>query len=246
MSEITVQAKKEEKMNTNRKTAVIVGILYILGTVAGILSLVFSGSMQAADYLVEVPANASQIVAGALLVLLMGVALAMIPVLMFPILKKQNEVLALGYVVFRGALEMFTYIASAISFLMLLTVGREFVQAGAPVGSYFQTLGASLLEANTWISQIVTIVFILGAVMFYYLLYRSKLVPRWISAWGLIGAMPYFVAGLLIMFGQMSDMASLDTVLRFPILLQELVLAVWLIVKGFNPSAIAALSAKTE
>ena len=99
-------------MNTHKKTAIIVGVLFIIGTVAGILSVVFTGSiLDDPDYLIKVSANENQIIIGALFVLIMGFALAMVPVMMFPIFKKHNEALALGYVVFRGALETVTYIA---------------------------------------------------------------------------------------------------------------------------------------
>ena len=100
-------------MNTNRKIAIIVGVLYIIGTVAGILSFVFAGSiLDDPDYLVEVSANENQIIIGALLVLIMGFALAMVPAMLFPIFKKQNEPLALGAVIFRGVLEAVAYIAT--------------------------------------------------------------------------------------------------------------------------------------
>jgi hypothetical protein len=225
-------------MNTNIKTARIVGVLYIIGTVAGVLSLIFAGSiLDDPDYLVKVSANENQIIIGALCVLIMGLALAMVPVMMFPILKKQNEALALGYVVFRGALETFTYIATVISWLLLIAVSQEYVNAGAPDASYFQTLGTVLLETADSIDLISTIVFSLGALMFYYLLYQSKLSPRWLSGWGLIGATLVLAVGLLGMFG-----VALE-ILWAPLAVQEMVLALWLIVKGFNPSAIASLSA---
>jgi hypothetical protein len=228
-------------MNSNRTTAIIVGVLYIIGTVAGILSVVVTQPvLNDPAYLAKVSANQNQIAIGALLVLTMGFALAMVPVMMFPILKKQNEALALGYVVFRGALETVTYIVTVLNWVFLLAVSQLYVKAGAPAASYFQTLGAISSEANAWINQILTIVFILGALMFYYLLYRSKLIPQWISGWGLIGAIPYLAAGFLVIFGVIGDSSTIDTVLRLPIAVQEMVLAVWLIVKGFNPSAIAA------
>jgi ABC-type antimicrobial peptide transport system permease subunit len=97
-----------------------VGILYIIGTVAGILSLVFTGPVRnAQDYLMSVPASETRVVVGALFVLMMGLALAMVPVMMFPILRKHNEALALGYVVFRGGLEAVSYLAIATSWLLL-------------------------------------------------------------------------------------------------------------------------------
>lgn len=83
-------------MNTNRKTAIIVGVLFIIGTVAGILSVVFTGAiLNAPDYLMKVSANENKIIIGALFVLVMGFALAMVPVMMFPIFKKHNEALAM-------------------------------------------------------------------------------------------------------------------------------------------------------
>jgi hypothetical protein len=230
-------------MDTNRKTAIIVGVLFIIGTVAGILSVVFTSPiLNDLDFLMKVSANQNQIVIGALFVLTMGFALAMIPVMMFPIFKKHNEALALGYVVFRGALETVTCIAMVICWLCLITVSQEYVKAGAPDASYFQTLGTLLLKANVQIGSILDIVFPLGALIVYYLFYQSKLIPRWISVWGLIGAIMYLASGLLVMFGLITS--TISDVLQLPIFLQEMVMAVWLIVKGFNPSAIAFGSAK--
>ncbi|MCP4541361.1 MAG: DUF4386 domain-containing protein [Chloroflexi bacterium] len=232
-------------MNGTKKIARIVGVLYVIGTVAGILSVVFTGPILGdPDYLVNISANANQVITGVLFVLIMGLALAMVPVMMFPILKKHNEALALGYVVFRGGLETVTYIVGVISSLLLLTLSQVHVQAGVLDASNFQALGTLLLETEVIISSITTIVFILGALMFYYVLYQSRLIPRWISGWGLIAAIPYFVAGFLVMFGLIDHMSTVDAVLRLPLGLQEMVLALWLIVKGFNPSAIAPGSAR--
>lgn len=205
------------------------GVLFIIGTVAGVLSVVFAGSILSdPNYLIKVSANENQIIIGTLLVLLMGLALAMVPVMMFPIFKKYNEALALGSVVFRGALEAVICIAMVISWLLILTVSQEYVKAGAPDASHFQTLGTLLLQASDQINHILTIVFSLGALMIYYLFYQSKLIPRWLSIWGLIGAILYLASGLFVMF-------SVDFgILMAPLALQEMVLAVWLIVKGFN------------
>ncbi len=96
------------------------------------------------------------------------------------------KLLALGYVVFRGALETVTSIAMVISWLFLTVLSQEYIKAGAPDASYFQTLGTLLLNGNDSISTISQIVFSLGALMFYSLFYQSKLIPRWISGWGFI------------------------------------------------------------
>ena len=225
-------------MNTNRNTARIVGALFIIGTVAGVLSVVFAGSILSdPNYLTKVSVN-NQIIIGALFVLIMGLALAMVPVMLFPIFRKYNEALALGSVVFRGALEAVIYIAMVISWLLLLTVSQEYIKAGAPDASHFHALGTLLLTASDQINAILEIVFSLGSLMIYYLFYQSKFIPRWLSVWGLIGAILYLAEGLFHMF-------SVDFgILMAPLALLEMVLAIWLIVKGFNPSPIASGSVK--
>src|SRR5258706_1118154 len=226
-------------MISNRKTAIIVGVLFIIGTVAGVLSALFTGPILGdSDSLTNVISNQNQIIMGALLVLIMGFVLAMVPVMMFPILRKYNEALALGAIVFRGVLEAVTYIAIVISWLLLLTLSREYIKAGTPDASYFQLLGTLLLKAGDWIAQILAIVFSIGALVIYYLFYQSKLIPRWLSIWGLIGAILYLAAPLLVMFGFVLE------ILTAPLAVQEIVLAVWLIVKGSNSSLIASASAK--
>ena len=232
-------------MNTYRKIAIIVGVLYIIGTVAGILSVVFSTPiLDGPDFLTKVSANENQFITAALFVLLMGLSLALVPVVLFPILKKQDEALALGYIVFRGALETVTYIAMVITWLFLIIIGQEYVKAGASGAPYFQALGVLFLKGNDSISTILVIVFSLGALVLYYLLYRSKLIPRWISVWGFIAITLHLVTGFLIIFQLMTPFSTINMVVNFPIFLQEMVMALWLIVKGFNPSAVASLSAK--
>jgi hypothetical protein len=234
-------------MNSDRKTAIIVGILYILGTVAGILSVVFTGSvLSGPDYLIKISENENRIIIGALFVLLMGLALSMVPVMLFPILRKYNEALALGYVVFRGALETAIYIAIVITWLFLLILSQEYVQAGTPDAPYFQTLGVLLLKGQVSISTILVIVFSLDALILYYLFYQSKLIPRWISGWGFFAIMLHLATGFLIIFNLQSPFSTINTVMNLPIFLQEMVMAVWLIVRGFNSSAIVSMLAKAD
>ena len=226
-------------MDTNRNYGRAVGVLYILGTVSGILSRVLTEPIRnVQDSLSGVSANENQIILGALFVLAMGLALAMVPVTAFPALRKHNQVLALGYVVFRGGLETVTYMAMAVSWLLLLPLSQVY-QAGVSDASNLRALGNSILEAQE-IGSISGIVFCLGALMFYYVLYRSKLIPRWLSGWGLIAIILNLAAVLLTVFGLVGISSTASFVLQFPTFVQELVMAVWLIVKGFNPSANAS------
>src|SRR5689334_16101321 len=97
-------------MNMYRTNATIAGVLYIIGTLAGITSMVLSEPLRApGDLLAGVAANANQVIGAVFFILLMGLSLAMVPVVLYPVLKRHSEVLALGYVVFRGALETVGY-----------------------------------------------------------------------------------------------------------------------------------------
>ena len=232
-------------MNTNRKTAISVGVFYIGATVAGILSKVFGPNLDAPDYLANLPANENQLIIKALLEFTMAVLILGIVIWLYQVLKKQNKTLALGFVVTR-TIEAVIFTVSVISLLTLLTISQEFVKAGAPDASYFQTLGTLLLAAREWGGGVCsTIVFSLSALMLNYILYRSKLIPRWLSGWGFIGAIFYLASGFLPLFGHGTN-STIYNLMEVLLFLQEMALAVWLIVKGFNPSAVASESAKTE
>ncbi len=163
----------------------------------------------------------------------------MVPVMMFPVLRRHNEALALGYVVFRSGFEAIAYLATAAMWLLMVPLSQLYVQAAASDASNVQALGNLWLEASLEIAGgvILTIVFSLGSLIFNYLLYRTKLVPQWLSGWGLIAGVLYLASGLLVMFGATEVLGPIYNILILPKGLQEMVLAAWLIVKGFNPSA---------
>jgi hypothetical protein len=235
-------------MKTYRKTAVIVGILFIIGTVSGILAAVFTAPIMAVStYPLNISASETQWILGTLLILLMGFPLAMVPVFLYPILKKQNEILAHGSIVFRGVLEAVCYMGMVIFNLLLLTVSQVYEKTAA-VEISVQILGSSLISAGNWTSLLLGLVFSIGGMMIYILFFQTRLVPRWLSSWGFIGAILYFIAHIEGFFGsqQALSLGSGLGIFMIPLAIQEMVFAVWLIVKGFNRSAIAALFAKTE
>jgi uncharacterized membrane protein len=223
-------------LDSNRKTAIVVGVLFIIATAAPITSAFFTGSMYETDYLTAVAANETQVLTGVILLLTMTAAIVLIPIMMFPILRKYNEGLALGYVGAR-IFEGFFSAVNIVSLLSLLSLSREFVNAEAPVNSYFQTSGALILAGYDWGSILLDFPFTIGALVFNYLLYKSKLVPRWLSVLGLIGAALWLVNAPLRLFSLSSS--SME-ILALPIAAQEMIFAVWLIAKGFNSSATAS------
>lgn len=221
-------------MDSTRKTAIIVGALFIIATVSTLVSSVFFGSIYDPKYLTAVSANENQVLIAVLIMLVAIASIISIPIMIYPILKKHSESLALGYVGAR-IFEGFFFAASVITLLSILSLSREFMSATAPAVSYFETSGALLLAQFDWTSILLDFPFVLSALILNYVLYKSKLIPRWLSGWGFIGAV-IFVPGILIgMFG-LTD----PTLLFAPLGLQEMALAAWLIAKGFNSSAITS------
>lgn len=220
-------------MNDQRRIAAIVGVLFIAGTVAGILSVVVTaGLLDTPIDLKEVASDASRVQLGALFLLVMGLALAVIPVVIFPVLRRYNQTLAIGYVVFRGALETFATMAMVTCWLLVAEVAQQHANADAVAAS--QVAGDSLMNASDAMGAVSAIVFSLGAMMLYYVFYTARLIPRWISGWGVVAAVAYLVGGLATVFGEGSDLWYM---LMLP---QEMVMAVWLIVKGFDTASMAA------
>ena len=231
-------------MNTYKKTAIIAGILFIIATAAALLSTPFLAPVNASNYLTAVSAQGNQVTTGVLLAFIAAAASAGIAISLYPVLRKYHEGLALGAVGFR-LIEGVFYIVGVIGLLLLLTLSREFVQAGSPDVLYYQTLGALVLAGYHWSGNVGSLLaFCLGALMYYYIFYQTRLVPRWLAGWGLAGAAMCMVAGLLVMFRVIGPMSAPQVILALPIAVQEMVLAVWLIAKGFNTSVIASVSVK--
>jgi hypothetical protein len=230
-------------MNTYRKTGIIVGVLFLTATVTGILADSLVGSiLNAPDYLLNVYPNRTQVVIAVLISFILGLAVVGIAVLLFPILKKHNEPLALGYVSIRTA-EFAILLVWSISPLLLITLSQEYIKAGDPDASNFQTLGAVLIALRHWAWRLVYILNGVLTLILAYLLYQSKLVPRPISVLGLIGGAVLLLGTALAMFGLIDVDQGAGLLVVLPGGLFELILPIWLIVKGFNPSAIDPESA---
>ena len=233
-------------MNTYRKTAITVGVLFIVCAAASIVgpSLV-SSVLNAPDYLNQLAGNSNQTIIAALLEFIWAATGAGIAIGLYPLLKKYNGALALGSVGFRVVEGIFVLIGT-LGLLSLLTLSQKFIAAGTPDASWFQTSGTLLLQLRDWQLHVISgLAFSLGALMYYVILYKSNLIPRWLSGWGALGAVLSLAATVAAAFTQDFGLESVHTYLNIPIGVNELVLAVWLIAKGFNQPAIASLSAKT-
>ena len=229
-------------MNSTRKIAVAAGVVFIIATVAALLARAVVPDPTSADYLTSYSANANRVAAGVLLYLIGHFACAGIAVVMYPVLKKWNAVLALGSVIFR-TIETVFYTVGVVCLLSLLTLGQQFTSAVATDRTSLQAIGDLLLSIHQQAALAGVFAFCLGALMYYTLFFQSRLIPRWLSGFGIVAIILMLTACVLSLFS--GNRITSYIPLAAPIALQEMVLAVWLIAKGFNPSAIASLPAKT-
>jgi hypothetical protein len=224
---------------TYKKTATLVGsgflfsnVTFILGTIVMLESI-----LGAPDYLGATSAGRAQVVLGVLLNFANGLAYVGIAVLLFPILRRRLESLALAYVGFRVA-EFILQILADVSPLALLTLTEDPGKAGASAASGVQALGALLLAERFWAFQMLNLIFSASALLLYYMLRRTRLIPDFISIWGLIAAALVLLNTMLGWFNPNLGEA-LGAITGLPMLLNELFLGGWLIARGFNPSVIA-------
>lgn len=174
----------------------------------------------------------------------MAIAYLGIAITLFPLLRNHNETLALGFLSFRINAVVLIMIGTMI-LLLLLSLSQKFTPAILQDESYFQTLGDLLRSTRDLVNHVFMILAVsISGLMFYSLLYQSKLIPRWISVSGVVGTTLTIVASLLVMFQSIEIITPFYLVLNFPTALTEIVLAIWLIAKGFNPIVIKSINTR--
>ena len=228
-------------MSSSKSTARILGVLFLTTFILNIISgEIIEPILNAPNYLAQLYPNKVQINIAVLFELLSAIAVIGIVTILFPVLKKHNKNIALGYLGIR-VIESVFIIISGISPFPLEILSRDFLQASGTDTSHFLALGNLAVAWRYWTFEMVKILYFIAALMFFYSSYQSKLVPRFLSVWGLIGAPLALTASLLVILGYDTGM-----VLYFPGGLTEPFLGVWLIVKGFNPAAVTSESGKTD
>src|SRR3972149_7416841 len=158
---------KASSHETDRKTARVVGVLFIIGTVSGLLMFPFIAILNAPDHLTTIATHEGQMIIATLLKFIRGVACAGIGLALYPILRKYNEGLAIGSVGFR-TIEGMVDIVGALGLVALLALSQEFVKAGAPESSYFQTADVLINAGTDWLTNVAMLLtFGIGALMYY-------------------------------------------------------------------------------
>ncbi len=235
-------------MKSYRMTALMVGVLFAVGTVAGVLSQVFTAPvLGAADFPANAAREAHSLVLGALCVLTMAFSLAMIPAVLFPLFRQYDETLAIGVVIFRGVLEQISSIVTVLVWFLLISLSQLPGMGSSADTALAKTIATLALNVADWMTLVGAICFSLGALIIYTLFYRARLIPRWISVWALGGAVLYITAQVWGMFDPQQLPLTLDHgigMLMIPTAIQEMFMAGWLIVKGFN--APARIPARTD
>jgi hypothetical protein len=180
-----------------RKTR-FAGLLFIVGMVCGIFSV--TPAIDSAEYLTEAAANSNQVIIGAIFQFIMSLSYFGIVILLYPIIKRFGKSLAIGFLSFR-IIAATLVIFGTILLLSILALSQEFVKYLPQSTSYFEALGNVLKTSRDYINHVFMIlVLCTGNFMFYILLIKSKLIPQWISVWGLIGAMLSVIASVLVLF----------------------------------------------
>jgi hypothetical protein len=231
--------QSRESADSSRVNAVVAGVLLIVATAASLVSGPFLAPATDSDSLGDAAAHQGQVATGVLLVFIAALAAPGIAVALYPVLRRFGEGLSLGAVAFR-TMEGVFYALGMLVLLSLTTLSEAFVDAGSPNDQHFTTLGQTMLAQYHWLVEVgLMLAFSLGGLLYYLVFYRSRLIPRWLSVWGIAGVVLLMVAAVLLIFGVITPLSTGQIVLAIPIGLQEMVLAVWLIVKGFDRSVIA-------
>jgi len=216
-------------MTSERKIARNAGILYLIAMVT---SLVGGGLLEsvisAPGYLDQLYASKTLASVGVFLEFINGFAVIGIVVLLYPVLKRYDQGLALGFAAFRMIESLFCF-ASAFFPLILLAYMQEYPANDPGIVSRVQSLGTNLIAARVQMAGLwIPLFFSLGALLFYYILFQSRLLPRLISVWGIIGVVMILILNLLKIESEWGMLLAL------PIILNEVFMGIWLIIKGFS------------
>lgn len=222
-------------MSTERRRAVLLGVLLIAGIAFGILNTV--PALEYPDYLAKLSTIRTQVLVAVFFQAAMATVYVCIAVLSYPIVKRHSEGLALGYFGFRiiGAAFLFVGIGSL---LLLLHLSQTLVSAGLVDAPQLRIVGELLRTGRDLMNHIgMPLPWILGGLILCWAMLKTAVVPRWLSVWGIVGAVLTVIATLLYMLDVIEMMTPTYLALNVPTALFELTLAVFLIAWGFRSSA---------
>ena len=217
-------------MDSARRASTVAGVLFVVATAASVGASALMPAVTGADYLTGVANNPHRLAAAALLYLLAAGTSGGIAIALYPALRPAGAATAVGSVIFR-AIEAVFYASAVVFLLSLMPLSDQFTTGPAANRASIQALADAVVTLRDHASLVGVFAFTVGAAMYYVLFFRSRLIPRWLSGWGVAGVALMLIACCLALF---TDSAITGyTLLILPIAIQELVLAAWLVVKGF-------------
>jgi hypothetical protein len=221
-----------------RRTAVVVGALFWISNLSTLIGSVITGAIPTApNALKDMSPHATQVLIGTLVTHINDAAIIGYAVALFAVLRRFGESWALGYVAFKVG-EAVMLLVSAAMLLSLIPLSQNYLAAGATDASYRASAEVALAQ-QFWASRLAALSYLVATPILNFLLYQSRLVPRFISVWGFI-AVAALAAGLALGVGDPTRGFEIGQLLVIPIILWELLFATWLIVRGFDRSAVAA------
>ncbi|WP_433784721.1 DUF4386 domain-containing protein [Actinomycetospora sp. CA-101289] len=222
--------------DATRRLAVVAGALYLVTFVASIPALILYGPVLNDPGFVLGSGPDTGILWGGLLEVITAIAGVGTAIALFPVLRRHNEAVALGFIASRG-LEAATIVTGVVSLLAVASLRQDLAGAAGADAASLLTAGHALVAVHEW-------TFLLGpgvmpavnALLLATLLFRARLVPRIIPAMGLVGAPLLLASSIATLFGAYSQVSVWSAIATIPIFLWELSLGVWLVVKGFTTS----------
>jgi Domain of unknown function (DUF4386) len=234
-------------VSSHRKIALVTGVLFVITYITSIPPFVYNYVPVVDDprYIVGGGGADNRVLTGAFLELILIIANIGTAVVLYPVLKRVNEILALGYVTAR-VVECVFIAVGILSLLTVLTLRQE-ATAGADAGSLL-AVGESLVALHDWTFRLGPGFFVgVGnGLILGYLMYTSRLVPRGMAVLGLIGGPLIIASGAGVLFGVIEAGSVWQLIATIPEFFWELSLGIWLIVRGFNPSAVARLQDESQ
>jgi hypothetical protein len=228
----------------DKRTALVVGILFIIATAFLVVGkAIYDPILGSADYLELAHPQKARVVAGVLIELCAFLAIPFTAVFLFPVLRRYGEGLALAYVGVR-LLEAVPLVLSDAGMLALVDVSQAYLAGPATGMTYWEMVGSSVRAVSDSAFLVsVGFIFPIGALIVNWVLFRTALVPRWISGWGFLAAGLILAGALLDSFDLLGGVPPVVGEVGFsgPIAIQEMVFAVWLIARGFRPEALERL-----
>ena len=232
-------AMRHGPMSPLRKTALVAGVFYLI-TFISIPTLILYGSLKTDRNFITSAGSSTAVLWGALLEVIVALAGIGTAVTLFPVVKRQNEAMALGFVAVR-TLEAAMIFTGVLSLLSLVHLRQDLGTTAEADPASLVTTGASLVATyNGTMLLGQTLMPCLSAVLLGSLIYRSGLVPRALPLTGLIGAPLLLASTVAVFFGIIEPISPWTAIATLPIALWEFSLGLWLTFKGFRPSPITA------